>query len=146
MRNATYVPPKSIRERGSTCSLRHLLIFLEKSLSSWIMNNAFKAWWMHEVIIRRSGSLLTSFSFFQCSAKMFDVISRRHTRKVNLELSTCQKEALNALFIIHEFKNLPGDGTESSNPEWEFFSYILCTNWPKYFQKKKILLIPFQTG
>ena len=90
------------------------------------MNNAFKAWWMHEVIIRRSGSLLTSFSFFQCSAKMFDVISRRHTRKVNLELSTCQEEALNALFIIHEFKDLPGDGTESSNPEWEFFSYILC--------------------
>ena len=56
---------------------------------------------------------------------MFDVISRRHTRKVNSELSTCQKEALNALFIIHEFKDLPGDGTESSNPEWEFFSYIL---------------------
>ena len=90
------------------------------------MNNAFKAWWMHEVIIRRSGSLLTLFSFFQCSAKMFDVISRRHTRKVNLELSTCQEEALNAFFIIHEFKDLPGDGTESSNPEWEFFSYILC--------------------
>ena len=81
---------------------------------------------MHEVIIRRSGSLLTSFSFFQCSAKMFDVISRRHTRKVNLELSTCRKEALNAMFIIHEFKDLPGDGTESPNPEWEFFSYILC--------------------
>ena len=83
---------------------------------------------MHEVIIRRSGSLLTSFSFFQCSEKMFDVISRRHIRKFNLELSTCQKEALNALFIIHEFKDLPGDGTESSNPEWEFFSYILCSN------------------
>ena len=50
---------------------RHLLIFLEKSLNSWIMNNAFSAWWIP------SFSLKTAVTSLYKNCRLFFVVKNR---------------------------------------------------------------------